>query len=144
MKNSLLLLDCLPTPELRSKYKIIYAGRGAVFERGLAAGIIDVDFATVAGQARMLDWLRQNDIPERVKCSLDSPDFEGAASEFLQAKVIGLTRVLEAALMLNPSIQWEFVTAVNGDIWSQSCEAYFRTLVAGLTAQLPQARITFL
>ena len=58
-----------------------------------------------------MDWLRQNELPSHVKCSLDSPDFEGAASDFLQAKIVGLTRVLEAMLMLNASVEWEFVTS---------------------------------
>lgn len=143
MTTSVLLLDFLPTPELASGNKVFYAGRGAAFETDLVEGVIDIDLGTVEGQARMLDWLRQNAIPERVICSLDSPEFEGAAAEFLQAKVVGLTRVLEAILMLNPSIRWEFVTAANADIWSRSCEAYFRTLVAGLREQLPQADIAF-
>ena len=78
-----------------------------------------------------------------MKCRLDSPDFEGAASDFLQAKIVGLTRVLEAMLMLNASVEWEFVTSPNADIWARSCEAYFRALAQGLSAELPQTKIFF-
>lgn len=143
MKASLLLLDCLPTPELAAQYKLTYAGLAAIERPELIEGVIDVDFATVEGQARLMDWLRQNELPSHVRCSLYSPGFEGAASDFLQAKIVGVTRVLEAVLMLNASVDWEFVIAPTADIWSQSCEAYFRTLSKGLNAELPQAQIKF-
>jgi hypothetical protein len=143
MKTSLLLIDCLPTPELLARYKVTFAGLGVVEQSALLEDIIDVDLASVEGQARLMDWLRQNELPSHVKCSLDSPDFEGAASDFLQAKIVGLTRVLEAMLMLNASVEWEFVTSPNADIWSRSCEAYFRALAQGLSAELPQTKIFF-
>lgn len=143
MKTSMLLIDYLPTPELLARYKITFAGMGVLEQSELLDGMVDVDLASVEGQARLMDWLRQNELPSHVKCSLYSLDFEGAASDFLQAKIVGLTRVLEAMLMLNASVEWEFVTSPNADIWSQSCEAYFRTLAQGLSAELPQTKITF-
>ena len=139
----MLLIDYLPTPELLARYKITFAGMGVLEQSELLDGMVDVDLASVEGQARLMDWLRQNELPSHVKCSLYSLDFEGAASDFLQAKIVGLTRVLEAMLMLNASVEWEFVTSPNADIWSQSCEAYFRTLAQGLSAELPQTKITF-
>ena len=143
MKTSLLLIDCLPTPELLARYKVTFAGMGVVEQSELLEDIVDVDLASVEGQARLMDWLRQNELPSHVKCRLDSPDFEGAASDFLQAKIVGLTRVLEAMLMLNASVEWEFVTSPNADIWARSCEAYFRALAQGLSAELPQTKIFF-
>ena len=143
MKTSLLLIDCLPTPELLARYKVTLAGMGVVEQSELLEDIVDVDLASVEGQARLMDWLRQNELPSHVKCRLDSPDFEGAASDFLQAKIVGLTRVLEAMLMLNASVEWEFVTSPNADIWARSCEAYFRALAQGLSAELPQTKIFF-
>ena len=143
MTMSLLLIDYLPPPELLARYKTTFAGMGAVEQPELLEGVVNVDLASVEGQARLMDWLRQNERPSHVKCSLDSPDFEGAASDFLQAKIVGLTRVLEAMLMLNASVEWEFVTSPSADIWSRSCEAYFRTLAQGLSAELPQTTITF-
>jgi hypothetical protein len=143
MTASLLLIDCLPTSDLAAQYQITYAGLGAIVQPELVEEIVRVDLATVEGQARIMDWLRQHELPSRVKCGLDSPDFEGAASDFLQAKIVGLTRVLEATLMLNPSVAWEFVISPDADIWSRSCEAYFRTLTKGLSAELPQTKITF-
>ena len=143
MTTSLLLIDYLPTPELLARYKTTFAGMGAVEQPGLLEGVVNVDLASVEGPARLMDWLRQKELPSHVKCSLDSPDFEGAASDFLQAKIVGLTRVLEAMLTLNASVEWEFVTSPTADIWSRSCEAYFRTLAQGLSAELPQTKITF-
>ena len=143
MTTSLLLIDRFPTPDLVARYKIIYAGMGPIEQPELLDCVVHVDLASVEGQARLMDWLRQNELPSLVKCSLDSPDFEGAASDFLQAKIVGLTRVLEATLMLNASVEWEFFISPNADIWSRSCEAYFRTLSQGLKAELPQTNITF-
>ena len=142
MRTSLLLLDYVPTPELKKQHTMTYVGL-ALGDDDLVDSVIAVDLATVEGQARVMDWLRQNTVPSCVKCRLDSPDFEGAASEFLQAKVVGVTRILEATLMLSESIHWEFIIDANADIWSKSCEAYFRTLAQGLATQLPQAKITF-
>ena len=142
MRTSLLLLDYVPTPELKKQHTVTYVGL-ALGDDDLVDSVIAVDLATVEGQARVMDWLRQNTVPSRVKCRLDSPDFEGAASEFLQAKVVGVTRILEATLMLSALIHWEFIIDANADIWSKSCEAYFRTLAQGLATQLPQAKITF-
>lgn len=142
MRTSLLLLDYLPTPELKKQHTMTYVGL-ALGDEDLVDNVIAVDLATVEGQARVMDWLRQNTVPSYVKCRLDSPDFEGAASEFLQAKIVGVTRILEATLMLSASIHWEFIIDANADIWSKSCEAYFRTLAQGLTTQLPQVKITF-
>lgn len=143
MTASLLLIDCMPTKALAAQYKLTYAGLGVIAQPELLEGFVHVDLATVDGQARIMDWLRQNKLPSRVKCSLDSPDFEGAASDFLQAKIVGLTRVLEAMLMLNAGVEWEFVVSPAADIWSRSCEAYFRTLAQGLSEELPQTKITF-
>ena len=143
MTTSMLLIDCLPTPELMARYRITYAGGGTIEQSELLEGVVNVDWASVEGQARLMDWLRQNELPSHVKCSLDSPDFVGSASDFLQAKIVGLTRVLEAVLMLNASVEWEFVTSPSADVWSRSCEAYFRTLAQGLSAELPQTKITF-
>ena len=142
MRTSLLLLDYVPTPELKKQHTMTYVGL-ALGDEDLVDNVIAVDLATVEGQARVMDWLRQNTVPSYVKCRLDSPDFEGAASEFLQAKIVGVTRILEATLMLSASIHWEFIIDANADIWSKSCEAYFRTLAQGLVTQLPQAKITF-
>ena len=142
MRTSLLLLDYVPTPELKKQHTMTYVGL-ALGDDDLVDSVIAVDLATVEGQARVMDWLRQNTVPSCVKCRLDSPDFEGAASEFLQAKVVGVTRILEATLMLSALIHWEFIIDANADIWSKSCEAYFRTLAQGLATQLPQAKITF-
>ena len=142
MRTSLLLLDYVPTPELKKQHTMTYVGL-ALGDEDLVDNVIAVDVATVEGQARVMDWLRQNTVPSYVKCRLDSPDFEGAASEFLQAKIVGVTRILEATLMLSGSIHWEFIIDANADIWSKSCEAYFRTLAQGLTTQLPQVKITF-
>ena len=142
MRTSLLLLDYVPTPELKKQHTMTYVGL-ALGDDDLVDSVIAVDLATVEGQARVMDWLRQNTVPSCVKCRLDIPDFEGAASEFLQAKVVGVTRILEATLMLSASIHWEFIIDANADIWSKSCEAYFRTLAQGLATQLPQAKITF-
>ena len=142
MRTSLLLLDYVPTPELKKQHTVTYVGL-ALGDEDLVDNVIAVDVATVEGQARVMDWLRQNTVPSYVKCRLDSPDFEGAASEFLQAKIVGVTRILEATLMLSASIHWEFIIDANADIWSKSCEAYFRTLAQGLTTQLPQVKITF-
>ncbi len=143
MTTSMLLIDCLPTPELMARYRITYAGGGTIEQSELLDGVVNVDLASVEGQARLMDWLRQNELPARVRCCLDSPDFEGSASDFLQAKIVGLTRVLEATLMLNASVEWEFVISPKADIWSRSCEAYFRTLAQGLSTELPQTRVTF-
>jgi len=142
VRTSLLLLDYVPTPELKKQHTMTYVGL-ALGDEDLVDNVIAVDVATVEGQARVMDWLRQNTVPSYVKCRLDSPDFEGAASEFLQAKIVGVTRILEATLMLSASIHWEFIIDANADIWSKSCEAYFRTLAQGLTTQLPQVKITF-
>ena len=51
MKTSLLLIDCLPTPELLARYKVTFAGVGVVEQSELLEGIIDVDLASVEGQA---------------------------------------------------------------------------------------------
>ena len=60
MKTSLLLIDCLPTPELLARYKVTLAGMGVVEQSELLEVIVDVDLASVEGQARLMDWLRQN------------------------------------------------------------------------------------
>lgn len=143
MTPSMLLIECSPTPALAAQYKITYAGMAAIEESELVNDVVHVDLATVEGQARLMDWLRQNEVPSHVKCGLESPDFEGAAADFLQAKIVGVTRVLEALLMLNSAVEWEFVISPNADIWARSCEAYFKTLVQGLSAELPHTKITF-
>ena len=78
MRTSLLLLDYLPTPELKKQHTMTYVGL-ALEDDDLVDSVIAVDLATVEGQARVMDWLRQNTVPSCVKCRLDSPDFEGAA-----------------------------------------------------------------
>ena len=92
----------------------------------------------------MMDWLRQNPMPSQFVCSLDNRDFEGQATAFLNAKIIGVTRLLEASLLLNPTICWRFIVPVGGDAWCRACEAYFRALGEGLAQAVPQARIEFL
>ncbi len=144
MKTRMLLLDYLPCTQLAEQHTLIYVGEDCISSLlQPAIETISVNLGTVEGQARLMDWLRQNEPPDCVKCSLDSAAYDGAASDFLQEKVVGITRILESTLMLNTSIHWEFVIPEGADIWSKACEAYFKTLREGLVTALPQTRVTF-
>ena len=71
---------------------------------------LQLELGRVEDQSRLLDWLRQNDPPTRILCELQAFEFvtsDGgntrSASDYLSAQIVGITRVLEAALSLNPS-----------------------------------------
>ena len=110
-----------------------------------------LELGSIEGQSRLLDWLRQNDTPTRILCELQA--FEcvtsdagetRSASDYLSAQIIGITRILEAALSLNPELRWVFLKSPVADVWSDASEAYFRVLVEGLRAAAPSARFNFL
>ena len=103
------------------------------------------------GQSRLLDWLRQNDPPTRILCELQAFEFvtsdtgdTRSASDYLSAQVVGITRILEAALSLNPELRWVFLRPSVADVWSDASEAYFRVLIEGLRAAAPSAHFDFL
>ena len=110
-----------------------------------------LELGSVEGQSRLLDWLRQNDLPTRILCDLQAFEFvtsdtgdTRSASDYLSAQVVGITRILEAALSLNPELRWVFLRPSVADVWSDASEAYFRVLVEGLRTAAPSARFDFL
>lgn len=112
---------------------------------------LQLELASIEGQARLFDWLRQNDAPARMLCELQAFEFftsdagdTRSASEYLNAQIVGITRVLEAALSLNPELLWVFLKPQVADVWSEASEAYFRVLVKGLATAAPSARFYFL
>jgi hypothetical protein len=112
---------------------------------------LQLELGSVEGQSRLLDWLRQNDPPTRILCELQAFEFvtsetgyTRSASDYLNAQIVGITRVLEAALSLNPELRWVFLKPPVADVWSDASEAYFRVLVEGLRTAVPSARLDFL
>jgi len=112
---------------------------------------LQLELGSVEGQSRLLDWLRQNDPPTRIICELQAFEFvtseagyTRSASDYLSAQIVGITRVLEAALSLNPELRWVFLKPPVPDVWSDASEAYFRVLVEGLRTTVPSARLDFL
>ena len=112
---------------------------------------LQLELASVEDQSRLLDWLRQNDPPTRILCELQAFEFvtsevgyTRSASDYLSAQIVGITRVLEAALSLNPELRWVFIKPPVADVWSDASEAYFRVLVEGLRTAVPSARFDFL
>jgi hypothetical protein len=112
---------------------------------------LQLELGSVEGQSRLLDWLRQNDPPTRILCELQAFEFvtsetgyTRSASDYLNAQIVGITRVLEAALSLNPELRWVFLKLPMADVWSDASEAYFRVLVEGLRTAVPSARLDFL
>ena len=112
---------------------------------------LQLELGSVEGQSRLLDWLRQNDPPTRIICELQAFEFvtseadhTRSASDYLSAQIIGITRVLEAALSLNPELRWVFLKPPVADVWSDASEAYFRVLVEGLRTAVPSAHLDFL
>ena len=112
---------------------------------------LQLELGSVEGQSRLLDWLRQNDTPTRILCELQAFEFvtndagdTRSASDYLSAQIVGITRVLEAALSLNPELRWVFLKPPVADVWSDASEAYFRVLVEGLRTAAPSARFDFL
>ncbi|MEC7075452.1 MAG: hypothetical protein VXW94_03415 [Pseudomonadota bacterium] len=112
---------------------------------------LQLELGSVEGQSRLLDWLRQNDPPTRILCELQAFEFvtsdagdTRSASDYLSAQIIGITRILEAALSLNPELRWVFLKPPVADVWSDASEAYFRVLVEGLRIAAPSARFDFL
>ena len=112
---------------------------------------LQMELGTVEGQFRLLDWLRQNDPPTRILCELQAFEFvtSGAGttrstSDDLSAHIVGITRLLEAALSLNPQLLWIFLKPQAPNVWSEASEAYFRVLVGGLRPVATSARFDFL
>ena len=112
---------------------------------------LQLELGSVEGQSRLLDWLRQNDPPTRILCELQAFEFvttdagdTQSASDYLSAQIVGITRILEAALSLNPELRWVFLKPPVVDVWSDASEAYFRVLVEGLRTAVPSARFDFL
>mgnify|MGYP005696799975 FL=1 len=112
---------------------------------------LQLELGSVEGQSRLLDWLRQNDPPTQVLCELQAFEFVTSdagdtrtASDYLSAQIVGITRILEAALSLNPELRWVFLKPPIADVWSDASEAYFRVLVEGLRIAAPSARFDFL
>ena len=112
---------------------------------------LQLELGSVEGQSRLLDWLRQSDPPTRILCELQAFEFvttDGgdtrSASDYLSAQIVGITRILEAALSLNPELRWAFLKPPVADVWSDASEAYFRVLVEGLRTAAPSARFDFL
>ena len=110
-----------------------------------------LELGSVEGQSRLLDWLRQNDSPTRILCELQAFEFvtsdagdTRSVSDYLSAQIVGITRILEAALSLNPELRWVFLKPPVADVWSDASEAYFRALVEGLRTAAPSARFDFL
>ena len=112
---------------------------------------LQLELASIEGQSRLLDWLRQNDPPTRILCELQAFEFvtseagdTRSASDYLSAQIVGITRILEAALSLNPELRWVFLKPPVADVWSDASEAYFRVLVEGLRTAVPSALFDFL
>ena len=112
---------------------------------------LQLELGSVEGQSRLLDWLRQNDPPTRILCELQTFEFvtsdagnTRSASDYLSAQIVGITRILEAALSLNAELRWVFLKPPVVDVWSDASEAYFRVLVEGLQTAAPSARFDFL
>ena len=112
---------------------------------------LQLELGSIEGQSRLLDWLRQNDTPTRILCELQAFEFvtsdagdTRSASDYLSAQIIGVTRILEAALSLNPELRWIFLKPRVADVWTDASEAYFRVLVEGLRKAAPSARFDFL
>ena len=112
---------------------------------------LQLELASIEGQSRLLDWLRQNDPPTRILCELQAFEFvtseagdTRSASDYLSAQIVGITRILEAPLSLNPGLRWVFLKPPVADVWSDASEAYFRVLVEGLRTAVPSARFDFL
>ena len=112
---------------------------------------LQLELASIESQSRLLDWLRQNDPPTRILCELQAFEFvtseagdTRSASDYLSAQIVGITRILEAALSLNPELRWVFLKPPVADVWSDASEAYFRVLVEGLRTAVPSARFDFL
>lgn len=112
---------------------------------------LQLELASIEGQSRLLDWLRQNDPPTRILCELQAFEFvtseagdTRSASDYLSAQIVGITRILEAALSLNPELRWVFLKPPVADVWSDASEAYFLVLVEGLRTAVPSARFDFL
>ena len=112
---------------------------------------LQLELASIEGQSRLLDWLRQNDPPTRILCELQAFEFvtseagdTRSASDYLSAQIVGITRILEAALSLNPELRWVFLKPPVADVWSDASEAYFHVLVEGLRTAVPSARFDFL
>ena len=117
---------------------------------GTVTTSLHLNLGSVEGQARLLDWLRQNERPTRIFCELqvfeletgDTDDTLGA-TDYLSVQIIGVTRLLEAALSLHPDIAWVFIQPLQADVWSRACEAYFRVLIKKLRVAAPSAHFDF-
>ena len=112
---------------------------------------LQMELGSVEGQFRLLDWLRQNDPPTRILCELQAFEFVTSdagnirsVSADLSAHIVGITRVLEAALSLNPQLLWIFLKPQAPNVRSEALEAYFRVLVGGLRTVATSARFDFL
>lgn len=130
--------------------RLVYVNTGKV---SASAGVetFEISLSSVEGMARLLDWLRQNTAPSRIFCEIssfgswsDENSQAQSAADYLQGQLIGITRLLEAALSLNPSLHWSFMTPLAADSWSRACESYFRALVEELSASVPGAEFEFL
>ena len=113
--------------------------------------LLQLELGSVEDQSRLLDWLRQNDTPTQILCELQAfecvtsnAEETRSASDYLSAQIVGITRILEAALSLNPELLWAFIKPPIADVWSEASEAYFRVLVEGLRTAAPSARFDFL
>lgn len=112
---------------------------------------LTLNLGSVEGQVRLLDWLRQKGTPARIICELQAfelgagyEEHTRSATDYLTTQIVGVTRLLEAALSLNPNLVWVFLRPRQADVWSQACEAYFRVLVEGLRIAVPSADFDFL
>lgn len=130
---------------------LVYINTGKASQHSSVVETLEVSLSSVEGMARLLDWLRQNTIPARIFCEISS--FESwcdesgqtqSAADYLQGQIIGVTRLLEAALSLNSSLSWSFITPTAPDPWSRACESYFRSLVEELKASVPSAKLEFI
>ncbi len=143
------------TDEMASKLTV---KEGAVVQvTGHSNGVFDsvtnfleFNLGSVEGQARLLDWLRQNEAPTRIICELhafevvaDDTEDTRSATDYLTAQLVGVTRLLEASLSLNPNLVWDFLQPYHADVWSRACEAYFRVLIEGLRVAAPGAHFNF-
>jgi len=130
---------------------VVQATRLSIVIAGPVSTSLTLELGSVEGQSRLLDWLRQNDTPRRILCELQAFEFvtsdagdTRSASDYLSAQIVGITRILEAALSLNPELRWVFLKPPVADVWSDASEAYFRVLVEGLSKAAPRARFDFL
>jgi hypothetical protein len=130
---------------------LVYVNTGKASRHSSAIETLEISLSSVEGMARLLDWLRQNTAPARIFYEISS--FESwcdqssqtqSAADYLQGQIIGVTRLLEAALSLNSSLSWSFVTPMVSDPWSRACESYFRSLVEELKASVPSAQLEFI